>query len=996
MIAEPLGRVLEATGYLANGACAAPSVTLADSRSSGRLPSFEPDVWWRSNAEADHRGGGAGLTVYFKYVDEPGAVPVAEWQREIWNQGFSPLLWLVCPERIELYNGFGSPSRPEDAAANRLETFSLVDAELARLDTIAGRLAMETGQFWALESRVNRKTSVDARLLRDLRRLEQVLVGADLDRGEAQALIGRCIFAKYLVDREIVTRHRLTKACGRADLAEALGDPDAAGRLFAWLQDTFNGDMFPVSSEPAPAAGHLDTVARFLNGENLETGQLHFFPYRFDVIPVELISAIYEQFVHSSASASSSVNAAKNKGVYYTPLAAVSLVLDEVFDGLTGEETVLDLTCGSGVFLVEALRRLVHLRTGGEKRSRVTIRDILYNQVFGVDDSKAAVRIAAFSLYLTALELDPHPHPPEALRFEPLEGRTLLVGDARTIENTDAGRRVLIREEGLREFDVIVGNPPWTYTGKAGTAARRASGTGAPLQPRGQSLDFVARAIDFAHDQTRVGLILSATPFFGRSETALIAARDVIDALAPVTLINLSELSRWLFRKPGKAGKAGMPGLALLARHRAQHADRLTLVQARWSPGGERSRSIEIAPSDVATLPIASWKRHAGLFKAAFLGGRPDILLLDKLWEKHDPLEQRLGEMNTRLRSGLIFGDRSRDATFLKGLPFAEKEFVSPFSLAIDELPVFDEDRAEWPRQRKVYRAPLLLVKEFMQGGPRPVVAVSERDVVFTDSFYGVSFSPAGSEVAYLLAGVLGSALASWYLLMTGSAFGLWMRRLKRKDIAAMPVPALKRHVESDAGRRVGRLVRALHQRPPDADDWNELDNAVFDLYELDDSDRIVVQDGLFRGGWQWKAGRERSVAPAGVDDLRHYAEAFLSTMDAWLSASNRRRMQAEIYVVASDAPHRVIRFVLEDRPGPSVVKVVEPDGPLRAVLAQISERTDVRITEALVGLRELRVHGRDEVSIIKPAARRHWLGVCGLEDADAVVRDSMHGARRT
>ena len=92
--------------------------------------------------------------------------------------------------------------------------------------------------------------------------------------------------------------------------------------------------------------------------------------------------------------------------------------------------------------------------------------------------------------------------------------------------------------------------------------------------------------------------------------------------------------------------------------------------------------------------------------------------------------------------------------------------------------------------------------------------------------------------------------------------------------------------------------------------------------------------------------------------------------------------------------PHRVIRFVLEDTPGPSTVKIVQPDGPLNSVLAQIGDRTKVQITEALVGMRELRVHARDEVSIIKPAARRHWLGVCGLEDADAVLNDSAYGSR--
>ena len=987
MIAEPLGRALEGTGYLANGECAAPSVTLSGSGADIRLPSFDPDAWWRSGATTEHHGiSGGGLTVYFKYVDDPERVPIAEWQREIWNQGFAPLLWLVSPERIDLYNGFGTPLQHDDAGANRLDTFGLVDAELARLDDVAGRLAMETGEFWRREARVSRETSVDRRLLRDLSTLERTLVDAGLGHDGAQGLIGRCIFIKYLIDRPIVTEQQLIAECGHGDLSEVLQDCTATARLFAWLRDTFNGDMFPPSAEAVPAARHLDRMARFLQGEDLKTGQLHFFPYRFDVIPVELVSAIYEQFVHSSASASTGENRARKQGVYYTPLAAVSLVLDEVFDGLTGKESVLDLTCGSGVFLVEALRRLVHLRTGDGRPGRATIRKTLYDQVYGVDISEAALRIAAFSLYLAALELDPDPQPPEALRFQPLRGRTLLVGDARTIEQTAAGRQVLGPEDGLKRFDVIVGNPPWSHTGKAGTAARRTAGSRAPL--RGQSLDFVARARDFAHDRTRFGMILSAMPFFSRSASSTSAVRETLDTLSPITLINLSELSSWLFPK------ANMPAVALLACHRGQPADRLTLVQARWSEAGEKSHTIEIAPSDITTLPVASWKRNAGLMKAGLFGRRPDLLLLDELWERHEALGARLESLETGLRNGLILGNGGRDAALLKGLPFVDRKGVGPFSLPINDLPEFDGGRAQWPRPRAVYRAPLLLVKQFMQGAPRPVVAVAERDAVFTDAFYGASFSDGSLSVAYLVAGILGSALASWYLLMTGSAFGLWIWRLKMSDITALPAPALQENVESVAGQRVIQTVRTLHRQQPDSADWHALDDAVFDLYELDEADRIIVRDGLFRAGWQWKAGRDESVAPADVGDLQKYAKAFLSTMDAWLSASNRRRMRAEIYDMGQEAPHRIVRFVLEDRPVPSVAEVVAPDGPLRSVLERIGERTQVRVAEALVGVRELRVHARDEVSIIKPAARRHWLGVRGLEDADAVVRDSAYGGR--
>ena len=225
---------------------------------------------------------------------------------------------------------------------------------------------------------------------------------------------------------------------------------------------------------------------------------------------------------------------------------------------------------------------------------------------------------------------------------------------------------------------------------------------------------------------------------------------------------------------------------------------------------------------------------------------------------------------------------------------------------------------------------------------------------------------------------------------MTGSAFGPWMRRARPKDIVAMPAPALGESAGLDAGRRVVRIVRDRHRRPPSPADWNALDEAVFNLYGMDDEDRIIIRDGLLRAGWQWQDGRSQSVEPVGVSELQAYSRAFLTSMDVWFSALNRRRMCAKIYDLPEDATHRVVRFVLEEQPCPSVVEVVQPRGSLQSLFAEISTRTRVDVASALAGKSELRVHARDEVSIIKPVALRHWLGVCGLADADAVVRDSV------
>ena len=989
MLAEPLLATLEATGYLVEGGPAAPTVSLQPStRSPGlghaaRLRSLQPDAWWRSGPPGRFGGGfdPSGLTVLFKFADRDDA-PVAEWQREVWNLGSAPLLWVVSRACIDLYNGFARPEPSGTPGANRVRRFGRSADELADLNDYAGRLAMETGQFWHRQTGVDRSAGVDRALLRDLSDLESDLKRAGLDHVEAQGLIGRTIFAKYLVDREIVTGERLESECGRRDLAEILRDHEATDRLFAWLRETFNGDMFPDTPNP-PDLRYLQRVARFLQAEGAG-GQTSLFPYRFDVIPVELISSIYERFVHASSTQpgeQGKKSGAKTRGVYYTPLTAVTMVMDEVFEGLTGDETVIDLTCGSGVFLVEALRRLVRLKANGEAPTRTMVRDVLYRQVYGVDISEAAVQVAAFSLYLAALELDPQPGESDSMRFEPLVGRTLLAGDAHEIEPTADGGQAL-------KFDLVVGNPPWTYRGRADTAARRKRVSREPLSPRGVSLDFISRGLNLAHERTRFGVLVSASPFFARSGTGLEAAQASIDSLEPVTLVNLSDLSHWLF------DKANMPAMAVLARIPGGRAGSMELVQVRRSPEGDLSRTIGHAVRNVATLPTESWKRNRNLLKASLIGTRHDMLLADELCSRHHPLKTRLKALGTKLASGAKRGNRSGDATHLRRRPLLSAGELGRFDVP-DDLPECDWGGAERPREPAVYRAPLVIVRESI-GGPkggqqygRPVVAVVERDTVYTDAYFGVSLQGQPPTLGYLLAGILGSALASWYLLMTGSSFGVWQRILRLADISAVPVPDLEAALRTDAGALTARLARRFHEQSPAQADWARLDDAVFDLYELDEEERIVVRDGRLRATWQWEAGRDEAAEPVGESELREYAKTFLMSMDAWFRAAGERRLRAEIHRIRGSAPFRVVRFALEDDPPPSRV-VVRQAGPLPAVLDEIDAKLGTSLARELVGARELRVHGRREVVIVKPAARRHWLAVAGLGDARAVLAKSF------
>lgn len=982
MIAKPLQRVLEATGYLHLGQQCAPGVRIGEAAQEHRRGRrFRPDACWEGQSE---------LRVYFKYIeDDISDETIATWRLEIWNEARSPLLWTVSPQRTVLYNAFGTPQHKDDAKANRLKTFENTASDLKRLDSFAGQLAMETGQFWQNEPRVNRKTGVDQQLLSDLGALERDLLAEGLGGPEAQGLIGRCIFTQYLIDREIVGPDLLQQVCGQPSLPDALDDPSATRSLFAWLASTFNGDMFPTdSAETTPGRGSLERVAQFLLATNPRSGHRSLFPYRFDVIPVELISSIYEQFVHCGAKASA--KGTDHRGVHYTRLAPLSLVLDEVLCEANGSETVLDLTCASGVFLVAALRRLVRLRSQGKEPTREIIRSTLHEQVFGVDIDETAVPLAVFSLYLAALDLDPDPTPPDALRFKPLIGTSLFVGDANEIARVGECPPALTESDGRpRKFDVIVGNPPWDFKGNRDTDAGQSRETlAAPLSPRGESLDFVNEARKFAHEQTRFGLILSALPFFGG--TSQNPPRSLLQSLAPVTLVNLSNLQSWLFPN------AKMPAAALFAGHRSdQHPDQLTVVQVPWSESGKRTHTFEIAHQDIVKVPISRLQRSPELLKAAAFGRHHDLVLLERLKERQATLAGQLDLLGTKLSHGPTFGGRKYipHTVVHAAVPPLDRATGKRFGGGTN-MPPLASQPAGPPQATSTDQVPLLLVKDSLTRTmwPRPVVSVTDPAMAHAKGCVGAILPSAERATADLLAGILSSALASWYFLMTALTVGLRTRRLPVSDFNRFPVPELRSAADSADGRRVLEIASSLQQRAWTGKDWNDLDEAVFALYELDETERIVVQDGLVRTGWLWQQGHRHSAAPARTDDLESFAGAFLGTMDAWFSVRNVRRMRAEIFKLPASASLRIVRFVLEERPGPSIIETVPAEGELAAVLKQIGERLGVRIADSLADARELQVHGSNEVVIIKPSARRHWMGVRALEEANEIVAESVFG----
>ena len=130
-----LDAVLRATGYVLpeTGDVAG----LLRQRSAARVD--EPDAVWSDRT---------GVQIHFKFsASLPDLSEVFESRRHAWNTGTAALLWMVSPDRIDVYDAYARPKDREAEEAFLLRTFGAVEQELARLDAYAGRLAIESGRF---------------------------------------------------------------------------------------------------------------------------------------------------------------------------------------------------------------------------------------------------------------------------------------------------------------------------------------------------------------------------------------------------------------------------------------------------------------------------------------------------------------------------------------------------------------------------------------------------------------------------------------------------------------------------------------------------------------------------------------------------------------------------------------------------------------------------------------------------------------------------------
>ena len=972
-----------------------------------------------------------------------------EIHRLVWNQDIVPFLLVRTPKGIRLYSGFECGFSEADSQAGVLEPLVEFNEIHSRLPEFHAD-AIDSGAIWrARGDSVRPSARVYWSLLENLKQLAKKFHAEyGLPKSVIHPLIGKYVYLHYLQDRSFLSPRRLNE--WKIDPATVYGRNATRAGLKAIcgkLDGFLNGRVFPLkfSGGNAPTEEHIQRVAAAFAGDTFAGGwQFHlpFTAFKFNFIPIETLSMIYEQFLHLPDKADTDEDEdehseGRKAGAYYTPIPVVNYMLSELdrHRRLQRGVRVFDPSCGSGAFLVQCYRRLIerefiHL---GKKPVPTELATLLKRHIFGVDMDEDACSVAEFSLYLTLLDyvepsdLVDHPR----FRLPTLRKKNIFKSD------------FFAFQPFKKKFHWIAGNPPWLKLVGKKTEERDARAMAwmeknektMPVGDNSLAQAFAWRCREFMAVDAEAALLIPAMTLFEDFSTDFREAffRDYrLHAVA-----NFSNLAEDLF-----ARRSRVPAAALFfgVRKRGSEPDDLEMTTV-FSPlvanqestrplsAGNRKETWSITTNgdEVRELPYCDIASGSGLpWKLATWGSGLDAALLGRMRRKFSRLEAMEAPWHSRKKE-FIVSDESQVFKVSEGLQLRGKDAKDEIQRvsAVAEKPVVDV--VSLARFRRVFSFPrestpkLPKGKEYALKGrterpliisqpPHVIVSAARNFAVFSDEFIvvpprqiGIVSVDGNRRLLKALALYLSSDFAYYHQFLASTQFGVKRDVATLESLRQIPIPLLKLG-DDELGRweRLhDRLARTKPRRLPDPkqpepelgestdDDGQdamveELNRLVFDALGLDEGERALVHDlvhvrlALNDG----KVGRA-AMKPASRDELRTYAE--------WL--------QRELDAVAGG--HHAVSVIHDDISGFVAVEPAKNRGSVRVVRADAeSARSLARTREQLREEhaqwvyfdRSLRLLRGKKTYVFKPIQRMHWTRSRAMLDAADITIGSMCG----
>lgn len=931
--------------------------------------------------------------------------------RLAWNFSRTRALIIVEPHLLRVLSCCEPPEDTKDPEPiTRVNRDSLSQQAANALQWIE----LVSGDFFEdHKDRFQRSGAADQKLLENLKAVRKMLIDEDLDKKIIHDLIARLIFIQYLFDKkddiesfvititdilQYLTNNSLSQSYD--NLPDILGNIDNTYQLFRCLNHKFNGDLFPGKGQTEEEKErewqlekekvrekeiYLSKLADFIRGDlDIETGQLSLWPmYSFDVIPLEFISSIYEEFVSKKT----------GTGVHYTPEFIVDFILDGVlpWDDEEWDLKILDPACGSGIFLVKAYQRLIYR---WEKAHQKTItpdilKSLLENNFFGVDIDEEAVRVASLSFYLMMLDhIKPKNYWENDVKFPILRGKKLIAADF--FREDIEGFRT---EEDSETYDLVLGNAPWgrntiTETAKAWTQKYNwndciAYGNIAPF--------FLAKSVKLTKNNGYISMMQPAGALiFNQGEKNQNFRFKLFSDTKLDEIVDLSALRFGLFKN------AISPSCLITLQNISHNNEPFLYLCPKILYNDQDNYSIVLEPQNIHWVQYYEILRSSLVLITLTWGNRRDFHLIKRLSQGLS-LSQLEQENRVYARQGVKRGNRKKIETQLLGRRILKNsELLSNAFLYIkfDNLPINNDSEIDSGTSiiLTAFSYPQMILKQSWikkMGRFRSAIiqqnSSNTKGILCSESYVSVhSIEGSILESAWLS---YNSILAVYYLLLSSGRFASYIHEIKPNDLLKVPISEPQENILEGI------------------ETYDDVDNKIRELFKFKDSEWALIED-LFNytlpdfKGDSSSPGRQptqRQDEP----ELTQYCDYFIKVIKA--SFGQDKAVCATIYQEPDEhyLPVRLVAIHLNHQIHEGIkIERIDSQQLLRQ-LDQLNQTFLQQSNEEQGGIyyqRVARIYQSvtcnnvnvPTVYFIKPDKIRYWTRSMGLRDADEVGADIM------
>jgi hypothetical protein len=609
--------------------------------------------------------------VYFRTFDEKGRPPLAQIyiydnilnkrtndaynkiHRNVWSGCEISIYMIVDQTEIRVFDS----RKPVDIVDDKIEVDPIDIIDLEEKDDILKKYRaqlFDNGAFWETDI-ANRhflyNTGAVERLIKGLREVRSRFKRLIGDQPElSDSLLIMCILIKYLEENGNDSKTGRNYASdffdtstGFRHLTEILRHNKLTS-LLKKLSTRFNGGIFAMTDNKNPSKNIYDDIDK-INQSSLadffdagsEKNLFGWREYSFEHIPIELISNLYEEFLPKENGRDT-----PKDGAVYTPSFLVNLLIDEClplnFNDTNENIKLIDPACGSGIFLVTAFKRLVQRwRIKNRKNGKLAnpipkiLKQILKNNIFGIDIHYNAVNLTVFSLQLAMCSmLKPRQIWTEQGLFNDLKS------DGNIIERDFFD--YLGEDTFIQDFDLVIGNPPFkelavekysTYKEKLAKFERKEN-INLQIPHYQEALLFLSTSFLLLKKETgMLCLIMKSGPFLysgdkDNDQDKHIAFRERLFKQYNIMQVIDFTLLKNLFRRDGET-------VAVFIEKKLPEKDTITHIVVRETRSVFEKSYFELNHYDFHKVPTSIAATVPYIWRCNLLGGAQVYHIVDSL-----------------------------------------------------------------------------------------------------------------------------------------------------------------------------------------------------------------------------------------------------------------------------------------------------------------------------------------------------------------------------